>query len=453
MKRHSVVAAGIVGLFLVSGCGGAPPTTSGGGNSDSNGQNAEGSSNGLSWSGTSDPSLKGQTITVLWTDTNGIRGKLLKQFTKDTGIKVKEIGVDYNSVYNKVTTAAMARSSDIDVVEMDTIWAGQYYKGNIAVDLTHVIPKDVQDKFTPSSLSAASYDGHLMGIPWFSSSKHLFWNKELFKEAGLDPNRPPKTYDEFLKDSKIIQSKLGGKGIYASGWSWKQAESLTCDYVGFLGAYGGAFFDKNNKPIFDTGGGLQGLKEMVTLMKSGTVDPASLQWDEQDVANAFMAGKIAMMSNWEEGDNLNDPKQSKIAGKWAVGLLPGEGQVTSAACTGSEGLAIMKTSKHKEAALAFLKWIAGDEYQTMEYKQEGQYPSVQALYTKLSSSDKSGLLLKFDEQFKYGVNRPNAPGYVQWSDIISARLHDALLGQGTPEYNLKVAANEVQSQEALSSSQ
>jgi multiple sugar transport system substrate-binding protein len=443
--RGKWLLAGLASMLLVAGCGGAPPASGGTSDNSSTTNSAQGSgSSGLKWDDTSNPSLKGQTITVLWTDTNGIRGKLLKEFTKQTGINVHEIGVDYNSVYNKVITAAMAGSSDIDVAEMDTIWAGQYYKGNIAVDLTKVIPDSEKKKFTPSSLSSVTYQGHLMAVPWFSSSKHFYWNKTLFKKAGLDPNRPPKTYDEFLKDSRIIQDKLGKQGIYASAWSWKQAEGLTCDYVGFLGAFGGSFFDQQNRPIFNQGGGLKALQFMVKLMKSGTVNPASLQWTEQDVQNAFKAGKIAMMSNWELGANLNDPKQSKIKGQWAVGLLPGEGNVTSATCTGSEGLAIMKNSKHKEAALAFLKWIAGTEYQTMEYEQEGQYPSVQSVYQTLSSTGTLNLLPTFEKQFKYGVNRPNAPGYVQWSDIISAELHDALIGKGTPESDLKTAAQKVQ---------
>jgi multiple sugar transport system substrate-binding protein len=456
-SKTKVVLVGVAGFFLVTGCGGAPPGTGGNGGSNTgapaSGNAANSSSGGtatstLSWSGTSDPSLKGQTITVLWTDTNGLRGKMIKQFEQQTGIHVKEIGVDYNSVYNKVTTAAMANSSDIDVAEMDTIWAGQYFKGNIALDLSNIIPQNVQSEFTSSSLSSVTYNGHLMGIPWFSSSKHLFYNTALLRQAGI--TSPPKTWDAFYNDSLIIQKKLGSKGIYASAWSWKQAESLTCDYVGFLGAYSGQFFDSSGKPLFDQAGGLQALQYMQKLMKSGTLDPASLQWTEQDVQNAFMAGKIAMMSNWEEGSNMNDPHQSVIQGKWKAALLPGEGSVVSATCTGSEGLAIMKNSKHQEAALAFLKWIAGTGYQTMEYQQEGQLPSLNALYPVLEKQDKLGTIKVYQQQYQYGVNRPNAPGYVQWSDILSADLHNALVGQGTAQSDLQDAATKIQ--QAISNS-
>lgn len=98
----------------------------------------------LSWDKVNDPSLKGQEITVLVVDTDGKIGTEFKKFTEKTGIKINELAVDYNSLYGKITTAALSNSSDIDVVEMDTIWAGQFFKGNIAEDLTKVIPADVQ---------------------------------------------------------------------------------------------------------------------------------------------------------------------------------------------------------------------------------------------------------------------------------------------------------------------
>lgn len=440
-----VLMTGLASLLVLSGCSGAPPVTSN--NSGTSGTSQSGDSEGLNWSKTDDPSLKGQTITVLWTDTNGIRRKLIQQFEQETGIHVHEIGVSYNQVYDKVMTAAQSGSSNVDVVEMDTIWAGQYYKGNVAFDLTQVVPDDVKSQFTKSSLSSVTYEGHLMAIPWFSSTKHFYWNTELLKEAGISD--PPKTWDEFYQDSLTIQRKLGHKGIYASGWSWKQAESLTCDYAGFVGAFGGTFFS-NGKPEFSKDRNLQALKYMVKLMKSGTVDPASLQWDENEVANAFAAGKIAMMSNWDGiTAELNDPSQSKVVGKLQVGLLPGEGNVRSAASTGSEGIAIMKNSKHKEAALAFLKWIASTQYQTEEYRQEGQFPSLQPLYSQFSKND--ALINKYADEFNYGINRPNAPGYVQWSDMLQAALHNALSGQGTPEQNLQSADSQIA--DAIKSSQ
>lgn len=447
-KTSKLLAVGAYGVMLMlAGCG-LTSTTNNGGTTTSSGST-------LQWSDWTkpDPSLKGQTITVLWDASATTSGaqmtkKLKAEFTKQTGIKVKELAVEYGDVYNKVMTDVMSNSGDIDIAEMDTIWAGQYYKGNVAVDLTNTMPKSVQATFTPSSFTSVEYDGHIMGVPWFSSTKHFYYNKKMFQEAGLNPNQPPKTYDQFLADSKIIQSKLGSKGIYASAWSWKQAESLICDYVGFLGAYDGKFFNADGTPAFNSGGGLKALEMMQTLYKSGTVDPASMQWDEYQVSNAFAAGKIAMMTNWEgEYPQLNDPTQSQVVNQTTVvPLMPGEGSVKSSTSTGSEGIAMLKSSKHKAAALKFLEFIASNQYQLADFQQGGQYPSLQAAYSdpQYLNSDSTHTMKTISAQYHYGMNRPNAPGYVSWSDILNAELHKAIMGQKTAQQALNNAATQIQ---------
>lgn len=435
-KTLQAVSSGFLSVILLAGCSGTPVAP------DSSTDNSKSAANTLDWNRTDDSSLKGQEITLLWHMTDGSQTKILEEFTKETGIKVKEMGVDYASVYNKVTTAAMSNSTDIDVVEMDTIWAGQFLKGNIAVDLTDVIPQEQKDAFLPAVLSSVSYDGHIMAFPWAMGSKHFYWNNTLLKKAGI--GQPPKTWEEFKEDSV----KLKKAGITASGWSWKQSESLTVDYIGLLYAFGGQFFDEAGKPALNKGGGLEALKYMVDLLQTDkTVDPASLQWNEDDVKHAFENGSIAMMSNWENMyPELNDPTKSKVADQTDVGLLPGHGDVISSVVSGSEGLGIMKGSQHKEAALAFLKWMASKEYQLPAFEQIGQYPVLKDLYQDpaMKAADSTGTLDKIYSQFQYGVDRPSAPGYVVWSDALVAELHAALAGEKSPEQALNDAAANIE---------
>ncbi len=434
-KQFKIVALVFACILIITGCSVAPASKKDSGSSSGGDK--------LSWDSNKD--LKGTSITLLWTDTdgeNGPRAKILKQFTKDTGIKVNELAVDYNSVYDKVTQAALSNSSEIDLAEMDTIWAGQFYEGNLAMDLTDVVPSSEKSKFTKSSLSSVTYNGKLVAMPYFSSTKHFYWNKKLLKEAGYDA--PPKTWDQFREMSK----KLTKNGVYASGWSWKQAESLNCDYVSLAYAFGGQFFDDNGKPAFNKGGGLKALQFMVDILrKDKTVDPASLQWTEEDVKNSFAAGKIAMMSNWEGSyPELNNPKKSNVVNQTDVGLMPGEGDVVSSAVTGSEGIAIMKSSKHKQAALEFLKWMASKKFQLELFKTAGAYPALQTLYSdpELKKADPTNTVDKYQKQFEYGHNRPNAPGYVKWADILSAELHSALLGKESPKTALNNAASKIE---------
>jgi multiple sugar transport system substrate-binding protein len=436
-------------IFVV-GCGAAPKKAGDGGgntstqsdNSGNGGSNGTTDANALNWEKTADPSLKGEQVTVLVADTDGSVAKQMKKFTDETGIKLNVLGVDYNSLYTKITTAALAKSSEIDLIEMDTIWAGQFLQGNIVEDLTNVVPADIQKGFTQSSLSSVKFNDKLAAMPYFSSTKHFYWNTDLLKKAGIAA--PPKTWDEFRDASK----KLTKNGVYASGWSWKQAEGLNCDFVGMVYSFGGSFFTPEGKLDVNNEGAVKALQYMSDLINvDKTIAPGSLQWTEDDVRKAFAAGKIAMMSNWEGTiPTLNDPAQSKIVGLTDVGLLPGQGSVVSAAVTGSEGIAIMKSSKHKQASLAFLKWMASKSFQEPNFIERGQYPVLQSLYEdpKVKEADKDKTIDKIVAQFQYGQNRPNGAGYVEWADILSGEIFNALAGHKAPKAALDDAAKKIE---------
>jgi multiple sugar transport system substrate-binding protein len=106
----------------------------------------------------------------------------------------------------------------------------------------------------------------------------------------------------------------------------------------------------------------------------------------------------------------------------------------------------MQSSKHKQAALEFLKWLASKKTQIELFQKVGSYPSLQTAYSDpaLKAADPTHTIDKYAAQFAYGHNRPNAPGYVKWADILSAQLHDALLGQVSPKDALDKAATDIE---------
>ncbi|NRF94506.1 extracellular solute-binding protein [Paenibacillus frigoriresistens] len=433
LARTTLIVSGLMVISLIAGCSPAPDTKKSANDSGKK-------DSALNWN--MDPStLKGETVTILAADSDGSVAKMMNKFTDETGIKLNFVGVDFTSMYNKITIASLSNSSDIDLVEMDTIWAGQFLKGNIVEDLTNVVPEDAQKQFTQSSLNSVKYDNKLAAVPYFSSTKHFYWNNDLLKKAGI--SAPPKTWTEFREVSK----KLTQNGIYSSGWSWKQAEGLACDFVGMVYSFGGQFFDKDGNFIANSPESVKALQYMTDLIRTDkTVDPASLQWTEDDVKAAFAAGKIAMMSNWEGMyPDLNDPAKSKVVNQTDVGLLPGEGKVVSATVTGSEGIAMMKASKHKQAALAFLKWMSSKNFQQPNFIDRGQYPVLQSLYTdpEVKKADTTNTIDKILAQFQYGQNRPNGPGYVEWADILSTEIFNALSGGKTPQAALDDASKKI----------
>jgi len=340
---------------------------------------------------------------------------------------------------DKINTSVQG-GGDVDVIEMDTIWTAQFASAGWIDDLSARVDDALKRDIPESSISAVTYQGKLYGMPWYNSAKHLFYNAKLLQEAGFAT--PPATLDEFAKQAQAATKP----GQWGSVWSWKQAESLICDWVAIMGTRKGAqILDANGKAVFNTQGGTEALQWMVDMLyKYKAADPASLEYTESDVQKAFQTGTYALTYNWE-GDLPadNDPTQSKAAPNVKIALLPGSADVRSSSVNGSEGWAILKQAKHKDAAWKLLAYMASPAWQKKSAIIAGDYPVLSSLYSDPELQQKVQDFPIYGEQFKYLTVRPQVPGYAQKSDIIQKHLHEALLGKVSPKEAMDAAADEV----------
>ncbi|MBA3945806.1 MAG: extracellular solute-binding protein [Herpetosiphonaceae bacterium] len=381
----------------------------------------------------------GEVVNFLWTDTNNTRQPLIADFTKATGIKVNQTQVQYNELLDKINTATQGGGS-VDVIEMDTIWTAQFAAAGWVEDLSSRITDPIKKDVPESSLSAVTYQGKLYGMPWFNSAKHLFYNAKLLQAAGFD--KPPTTLDEFTTQAKATTKA----GQWGSIWSWKQSEGLICDWICLMFTQKGAqILDANGKAVFNTMGGTEALQWMVDLLyKHKAADTASLESTESDVQKALETGTYALTYNWEGVlPEANDPSKSKAAPNIKIALLPGGKDVKSASVNGSEGWAILKQARNKDAAWKLLEYMASPAWQKKAATDAGDYPILSSLYNDPDLQKNVQDFPLYGEQFKYLAVRPQVPGYAQKSDIIQRHLHEALLQKASPKDAMDAAAAEV----------
>jgi multiple sugar transport system substrate-binding protein len=390
------------------------------------------------------------TIKVLWT-AYGL-GKsfdpIMAGFTSKTGVQIQQTVVSYNDLYNKVTTAGLAGGHTYDAIEMDTIWAGAFAAAGFTEDLSNVWTDQQKALIAKPALDAVSYNGKMYGLPWINSAKHFYWNQAYLDAAGVTP---PTTLDEMEQACITLKAKAPAGMAFPMSWSWKQFEGLTCDYVGLVASYGGTIFDSSNKPIFNQDLGVKALDLMNRHLNDlKIVDPSSLNYTENDVQNSWLAGQIAMMSNWEGSMSLsNTPASSKIVGHGRMGLLPGSSAVKSGSCLGPEGVGVMKSAGNKAGGLAWVMYMADHAVQKDMFLKTGAYPIYSDLYTDpdvaaaVTTSDGVNDLATYGDQFNYAKPRPNYPGYTQVSAAIQLAIHKALTGQSTSKQALDDAATQV----------
>jgi multiple sugar transport system substrate-binding protein len=347
--------------------------------------------------------------------------------------------VTYNERLDKINTSIQG-GGGFDVIQVDTIWTAQFASAGWIDDVTDRITDTIKKDVPESSLSAVTYKGKLYGMPRFNSAKHLFYNAKLLKDAGFD--NPPATLDEFVEQAKATTKQ----GQWGSIWSWKQAECLICDWIAIMFTQKGAqILDSNGKAVFNTMGGTEALQWMVDLLYTHkAADLASLESDENAVQKAFRTGTIALTYNWE-GDlpDDNDPAKSKAAPNTKIALLPGSKDVKSASVNGSEGWAIVASSKNKDTAWKLLEYMASPAWQKKSAIIAGDYPILSSLYSDPDLQKQVQDFPVYGEQFKYLAVRPQVANYTQASDIIQKHMHAALLQQASPKEAMDAAADEV----------
>ncbi|GAH55300.1 unnamed protein product, partial [marine sediment metagenome] len=240
-------------------------------------------------------------------------------FEELSGIKVNLEFVKYDEQHEKVVASAVAPIPTYDVFSLDLIWTAEFASKGFCVALDDYMSPAVKEDIAPAIMDAFVFNGKTWAMPFLANFQLFFYNIDMIKKAGFDA--APKTLEEMVEQMEAIKAK----GICKYPWtdSWNQKEGLTCEYVWITGAFGGDTFDKDAKPIFNTGPGLKALEFMVMLLDKELASPKSLTNDEPAARDDFIAGNAAFTSNWTfQYGSMNDPSVSKVVGAGKMGLLP-----------------------------------------------------------------------------------------------------------------------------------
>jgi multiple sugar transport system substrate-binding protein len=364
---------------------------------------------------------------------------ITKEFEdKNPNIDIQTDYVSYEALHDKIVTAAASKAGTYDVVLIDCIWPAEFAAAGFILDVTDRVPEEMRKDIWPGALEAVTYQGRLYAMPWLNDVLYLYYNEEMLKAAGFD--QPPKTWTELEEMSMAAKEK--GLVDYPFIEYFQQDEGLTIAYAYYLPAFGGKFFDEENKPAFNSPEGLAALNFMVSGMKDGLYNPASLESTYEEVRRTFSQGASLFSVNWTYQLNLaNDPNESQIAGKAKLALMPGE-KVPSVTVNGGMGLAVTADSKQPEEAWQYIQYLSNKDVQK-RYAQNA-LPIWMSLFEDPQLVEQQPALIEVStEQYKYINNRPIIPFYSESSKILARELQAALTGSKTPEQALADAEAEI----------
>ncbi|KIL40905.1 hypothetical protein SD70_10815 [Gordoniibacillus kamchatkensis] len=363
-------------------------------------------------------------------------------FQAKTGATVKVESVAWDDLITKLTQSMVAGGTQYDIVIADDIYLAKFAQAGWLKPTDEYMTDALKNDLTPATQKLISFNGHYYGLPWYSSWKTMVYNKDLLKKAGYD--KPPQTWDEFIKMSQDLQAK--GLVQYASSWSWNKSEALMCDFIPIVASFGGKMFDDQGKPSFNSDAGVQALQLMVDMVhKYKIVDPSSLQFSEGNVEEQMSAGKNAFEFNWGVPTvNENDTSKSKVANQTEMALLPA-GPAGTATTTTSGVQGISYGSKNPKAAWDFINFMNGPEGTKRQLKELGGTNVFPGYKSLVADKEVIASLPGFDtilKQGQSGITRPQVAWYQEWSDMMQSQIQQALTQSITPKQALDAAAQQ-----------
>jgi trehalose/maltose transport system substrate-binding protein len=181
----------------------------------------------------------------------------------------------------------------------------------------------------------------------------------------------------------------------------------------------------------------------------GTISPPGvLSYQEEESRGVWQTGNAVFMRNWPYAYSLGNGADSPIKGKYDVTTLPvGPSGKSSAATLGGWNLAVSKYTKHKDAAIALVKFLASTESEKKyEALQLSHLPTIVSLYDDADIKAQQPILPRWKEVFLNAVPRPSAPTQKKYNEVSKdfwTAVHDTLSGTGSAADNLKQLDNQL----------
>jgi multiple sugar transport system substrate-binding protein len=368
-------------------------------------------------------------------DATGATQKIVDAFEKEhpnIDVEFREMPSDTGQSHDQYVTMFSAKSSEIDVLDLDVIWPAEFAQAGYLLPLDRFIEQDKIDmnKYIKGAVSAANYNGQQWAMPKFIDTGLLFYRTDLVKEV-------PKTWDDLIKQAKAAKGQGGTQFGYLM--QAKQYEGLVCNFMEFAASYGGKVLDEKGNVTVNSPETIKGLKKMIEVATSDIAPKNVTTFTEPESHTSFLEGQSVFIRNWPYQFALaQDEKQSKIVGKVGVAPLPA-GDKGSAATLGGWMSGINKNSKHPKEAWEFLKFMNGAQGQKISAIAGGNAPTYLPSYEDAEVQKASPLFANKDfvNGISAAVPRPTSPVYPKISEVIQIEVSKAIAGQQSAEDAVK----------------
>ncbi len=377
--------------------------------------------------------------------------KELLDEARQSGVELEITPTPATQLFEKLIVEFAGGSSSFDLVSYVVNDVGAF--SQFMLDL-----KDLNGKHgwpEPNVMSAFRYygwypdrqSGAMYGLPYDGDFFLLHYRTDAFQAAGLDPARPPATYDELLQAAaKLHDLEVGGKKLVGFLPRTRRALNHTW-WANFFAAWGGDWFTADWQPRIASPEAVASLEYALKLLDYGPPNAADIGFVE--VNRGWVEGDAALAMHYQTmGTTAQfDKAASKVVDKVAVAQLPAGPAGRRSALVGGQVLGIPAKSKHAEAAYLMARWLVNPEHiKRTSLQGTGIEPVWSSVFQDPEfqrgfTDGKNGWRAELDQANAKTLALPNIPEWPQLQETLDLNLSQAYIKQKPPAAALQETAS------------
>jgi multiple sugar transport system substrate-binding protein len=372
-------------------------------------------------------------------DTDVVEG-MLEDFNQEfPDVTINIEALPYDQMRDRIVSSFLAPEPTYDLIIVDNPWMYDFASGNFLEPLDGYIETTEgfsYEDFSEPLRDIAEVDGQTYGVPFYNYGLALIYRADLYEEAGLEP---PGSLDEFVAGAEDLTTD-GRAGVAMQP---QKGYKIFEEWGNYLFAAGGDIQDDEGNVVLDSPEARDALQTYIDLYQTAAPEN-SLNWAFDESLRAVSTDKAAQMIsyNWML-PTLNDPQgpAGDLVGDFEVSEVPG-----GKAVLGAWYWSIPANSTQKDAAWAFISWIASPQHDKERVIAGGapvraSVMSDQEVWDQGFGEEYYTTVQAILEDAEPLADGPNAEEMIQ---VVGEELNAAVAGQKSVDEAIAAAAERAQ---------
>lgn len=382
---------------------------------------------------------------TFWHSMSIYQGDTLEQLIEEYNNNNEDIQVRliFQGLYDdmKIKLINAVKTGDLpDVSQVAIEYLDVFIDDNRIEPITDYISEDDKNDILSQFWNGVTRQREIYAFPFNHSVQVLYYNKDAFEKAGLDPDKPPKTWEDVIKYGKELTKDFDGDGTIDQ-WGILVSLEGVFGFTPLIRQVGGEFLnDDRSKALFNSEEGVRVMELVQKMAYEYKIMPSN--WTLFEGTSAFLQGKIAMGPITCAGikfaeDNL----------PWELGIAPLPYIENKSVLLGGAGLVIFSKSSHRrKAAMNFISWLTNKENSIRWHEKTGYLPIRKSAMESFELQSFHRLNPNYKvpvDQLSYSRPPDFTPYLPQIDQIVRYAIEDIMINRKDPQKTLNIAAEKV----------